>query len=161
MHALPSLHEVSGAFREGGLADRVILTLARAEAGRELQNEDRDALQHAVDFLSQAKRGYNWLSDPQVSRDSRAWARSFGTAARSLDRRTRDAEFLGDIEQMLQVVTQLRTTGIAESEPLKCARVFFNRVLRSAIDHIDAAISARDINDPGAPEWVLANSFGT
>lgn len=157
MHPERSLEHVQRAFAEGSLADRVVLSLAKFSAGRELSSQDRVALEAAKNFLQSAKLGYGWLDRPEITNESSHLVCSFETAARSWDSTEPPTHFVEELDGMLETVSQLLEGKRPQEGSISSARRFFGRVLRSANEQMDELISKQ--KRPELARWTLATAF--
>jgi hypothetical protein len=153
-NTLPGL---SSAFRDGRRFEQVVDALAKAAAGRQLETEDELSLEFAIDFLTKAKQGAEWIKSPSISEESKNWAYSFEKAATSFGPHRTQAEFIADIDQMLETAKQLRSQGELKPERISVVREFFNRVFRASIAQIHDALSQEPLQRNQG--WRLADAL--
>jgi hypothetical protein len=155
MHPERWLEDVGASMQIGRVADQAVLVLAKTQARGvvSLQEADRQILQQAIQFLENAKNGYDWLDQPTVSSGSRSLVSSFSAAVRSVTPRTSNEAFILFIEQMLDTLRKLATgqnpPGIEDR--LRNAREFFRRLASEAMDSAYNVVNRSP--SPGLSLW--------
>jgi hypothetical protein len=141
MHFDRWLEDADSAMRLGGLADRVVLALARVQHSgvEQLRPADKSALQDAVLFLERAKRGFDWLDQGLVSSNSRSFVSSFSAAARSFG--GSPATFVHEMEQLEDTLNRLAVENPVEDSRLHTTRQFFGRLASEAADAVKVAVT--------------------
>ncbi len=145
------LDDVSGAIEIGGVADALVLVLARRQNNptEPLQSEDKEALAKGLQFLNRAREGLSWLDEqPRVSADSRSFVNPFSVAVRSLPDRVTTTEFAEQLDGMVAALQGL-LAGKTENPGLPPARTFFGRVASASTDSITDALRKRTMG-PGS-----------
>lgn len=144
MHFDKWLEDAESAIRLGSLADRVVLIIARAQKGvvPQLRPGDKEALDEAISFFENAKRGFALLDQSSVSSNSRSFVSSFSAAARSLGISTSSATFvdeMGQLEEVLQRLSDSKSEAVGDPT-LTTARDFFGRLAAEATDAVTDAV---------------------
>jgi hypothetical protein len=146
-----SLLRLNAAFQEGRLFEKIVDALAKASVGAELEKEDRDSIELAIVFLSEAKQGVEWINRPTISQESKAWAKSFEMAASSIDANGDSKRFIENIDDMVKTVKALKRRKKATEPAISRVRRFFDRVFRNSIEQINEALFMQ-VSDKSA-EW--------
>lgn len=162
MFAERSLSWVNQAFRDGSLADSVVLALAKLSAGRPLNPDDRRALEQATAFLSQARDGFLWAKEPTVSSESRACASLLERVVQTSGSAPTSSNLLADIESMLATLRAILADPPAvtpDQAALQQVRAFFGRVLKGSVTQLHELLSPFEA--PRKAEWMFAGKSKT
>jgi hypothetical protein len=130
-----SLGFVTKAMREGSILNGVVFSLAKVAKGMAIEQQDKQVIEGAIEYLDNVKAGYNWMQNPRVSTQSRISAFSFDTAATSWSSEASSPEqFLEDIDSIIETLKSLGSTDPPADESFDKTRLFFDRVFRHSIE---------------------------
>jgi hypothetical protein len=144
-----SLDDLNSAFEQGCFFDSVVVSLAKVKAHREMSKEDIRVINRAIQFLSNAKKGFLWLNKSEVTKESQTSAHSFAVAARCLSAQKPSQNFLADIEMLLQTLRAIKQKGNVDPQQLESLTSFFDEIFKNSVGEIDYLL-ADEANVKGA-----------
>lgn len=131
------LGELTQSLKNGFLADSLVLEVARVTRDNRISEEQKVLFQKAREILLNAKKGYGWLEDPQLSENSSIFADSFGQAVEALRIPVTSESFTQFLDSLLRTATTLSHGRIPPQEQLTQMRSFFFNAGRFQLDRTE------------------------
>lgn len=135
------------AMKMGMIAERVIISLAKFQAGQDLDQKDFQILEKAREFLEGAKNGYSWTENPQISEESIKSAFSFDMAANVWALDPSPGDFISDIDSMMTAARAILEKRKPDPNSVAGFKGFFERIFRRSIDNFAHIADAHEVPD--------------
>ena len=121
--------DLSNSMASGFFADSIVLSLARTEKNRTVDEQDAKTLGSAVVFFKRALQGNSWLDEDQLTFNEQSFesAISFDRAVRVVGRRvTSPRAFQRYIEELKETAEVLAQRRVPDNSRLQVLHDFFS-----------------------------------
>jgi len=156
MHSEHRFSDLTESLKHGFLVDDIVLALARAEKGQQLDEKDRKLLGRAVFILESAEAGYHWPDNPKLTGETKSCATFFGMAVNALPTVYASEVFLESISDLKATAAQLSSGECGpEREKIQRLRTFFRNVAQSELDRTEQLLAGEGSGD--ALKWIVTD----
>ena len=155
MHTESRFSEVTDSFRNGFLADRVILAIAKVGRSGEVEGDDKLTFAEAAAMIESAIQGHNWIDNPQVTPKTPTYAMFFAQAVSALPEAQTSDVFVQNLGTLRETASQLAEgMHIPEEARLIKLRTFFFNASQAELERTEKLLEGE--NAAETFKWIVS-----